>query len=145
MRSKATRRHCHDCDVIEGGLHEPGCDMESCPFCGEQLITCNCCYEKLDISCEPGTEVYENGLSPQDELRWAAMLQQQGRIPYILYPNMCSYCGELWPGMFSVPDDEWERHVEPRMRSSMLCHNCYDHIAAMIGCAAQAREGDDDA
>lgn len=34
--------HCHDCGCPVGGLHHPGCDMEECPFCRGQLITCAC-------------------------------------------------------------------------------------------------------
>lgn len=33
---------CHDCNVLPGRLHHPGCDMELCPKCGGQLISCDC-------------------------------------------------------------------------------------------------------
>src|SRR6266852_120229 len=33
---------CHDCAVENGGFHHPGCDVEQCPRCGQQLITCGC-------------------------------------------------------------------------------------------------------
>ena len=33
---------CHDCNVAPGGYHHPGCDMERCPRCGGQLISCDC-------------------------------------------------------------------------------------------------------
>ncbi len=35
-------RRCHDCNVGYGGYHHTGCDWERCPFCGGQLITCDC-------------------------------------------------------------------------------------------------------
>jgi hypothetical protein len=33
---------CHDCNIMRGGKHHPGCDMERCPKCGGQLISCGC-------------------------------------------------------------------------------------------------------
>jgi hypothetical protein len=33
---------CHDCAAIKGQYHVPSCDMEQCPNCGGQLISCGC-------------------------------------------------------------------------------------------------------
>ncbi|MEW6016485.1 MAG: hypothetical protein AB1760_00260 [Pseudomonadota bacterium] len=32
---------CHDCGAEVGELHELGCDVEECPKCHRQLITCD--------------------------------------------------------------------------------------------------------
>ena len=42
-------RFCHDCGVTELRYHHPGCDMETCPECGGQLISCNCDVEEENI------------------------------------------------------------------------------------------------
>lgn len=39
---------CHDCNIADGGKHHPGCDMEVCPRCGGQLISCECGLEGED-------------------------------------------------------------------------------------------------
>jgi hypothetical protein len=33
--------NCGDCAVRPGQLHVPGCDWETCPHCGRQLISCD--------------------------------------------------------------------------------------------------------
>lgn len=33
---------CGDCNAAIGHYHHFGCDMETCPRCGGQLISCDC-------------------------------------------------------------------------------------------------------
>jgi hypothetical protein len=33
---------CHDCAVTLGQFHHFGCDMEQCPRCEGQLLSCGC-------------------------------------------------------------------------------------------------------
>lgn len=35
-------KNCHDCNIWPGGVHHEGCDMEKCPICKGQLISCDC-------------------------------------------------------------------------------------------------------
>jgi len=46
---------CHDCGAREGEYHQPGCDMETCPFCCGQLISCDCPYNLLGIDASAAT------------------------------------------------------------------------------------------
>ena len=130
---------CHDCGCKEGELHDLGCDMERCPFCGGQLITCGCRYEAVGYDYDRSKpmsglprQVYEKGLNDDENRKFVAFLSSKGRVPYIVWPNMCRRCGALWPDMFSVPDEEWRKYVQISRRACLLCRPCYDTIKQLI-------------
>lgn len=35
-------KRCHDCGIVNGNIHHFGCDMERCPRCKGQIISCSC-------------------------------------------------------------------------------------------------------
>lgn len=41
------RGRCGDCGVAPGGAHHLGCDMQRCPTCSDQLISCGCPFDEL--------------------------------------------------------------------------------------------------
>ncbi len=64
---------CPACHTATGEVHELGCPVEVCPWCGGQLIHCSCRFDKLEC----------DSLSTDEELdRFEEILDGQGRIPY---------------------------------------------------------------
>jgi hypothetical protein len=123
-------KRCHDCGALEGQLHLYGCDMERCPFCLGQLITCGCIYKFLEIDCRPGTRAYSEGPNEDQSDLWVAILNKQGRIPYIRTPVLCEMCGTLWPELFH--SDDWEKFVPPTLQDKVLCLPCFERFQEMM-------------
>ncbi|NLX17685.1 MAG: hypothetical protein GXY53_00170 [Desulfobulbus sp.] len=64
---------CPACHTVSGEYHELGCPVELCPWCGGQLIHCDCRYEQLGL----------DAISTEEELLdFERLLEQRGRIPY---------------------------------------------------------------
>jgi hypothetical protein len=42
------RGPCGDCAAIKGEFHVPGCDLERCPSCRGQAISCGCPYDHVE-------------------------------------------------------------------------------------------------
>jgi hypothetical protein len=50
---------CHDGAAVKGQFHTPGCDVEECPNCHQQALSCNC---DLGDSC-PGPDVIPSAIN----------------------------------------------------------------------------------
>ena len=44
--SDSAESPCHDCGALKGQFHLLGCDVERCPRCKDQLISCGCKLKK---------------------------------------------------------------------------------------------------
>lgn len=132
LTTEYERFRCCTCNCLEGEIHTLGCDEEKCPFCGGQLVDCFCAYHRLNIPCGLGTDAYKHGLTDAQEAQWRALLEKKGRVPFIEYPDVCARCGEEYPDLFTVPDDEWKHYIEIEKRGVTLCWVCYDEIRVLI-------------
>ncbi|OQX14921.1 MAG: hypothetical protein BWK76_13890 [Desulfobulbaceae bacterium A2] len=63
---------CPACHCRSGELHELGCPVEVCPWCGGQLVRCACRFEQL--GCD------DIGDEELEELE--RLLEAQGRVPF---------------------------------------------------------------
>jgi hypothetical protein len=122
---------CDICGCAEGDLHQLGCLREWCPFCGGQLASCQCYDELFPATPEDAFEFTE------DDERWVQALEDKGRRPNIWWPNICIKCGKLWPEMFHVSQEDWEKYVDPRQRNEILCRDCFLEIKRRIDCAEE--------
>lgn len=43
---RTSGERCGDCGVVRGGWHHPGCDLQRCPACRRQLISCGCRFDE---------------------------------------------------------------------------------------------------
>ncbi|PCI27724.1 hypothetical protein COB55_05200 [Candidatus Wolfebacteria bacterium] len=70
------KKTCPDCNVKTGKLHDPGCDIEQCPFCHNQLMSCGCKWIQI------GLEPHEIDLNDTEETAWKLSLEDKGLIPF---------------------------------------------------------------
>jgi len=79
--------NCPDCDAEPGALHDPFCLRERCPFCSQQLPTCDCIFDVLKLNAAERTAVEEyvdDSVEPLRSIleRWSVALEKKGRIPW---------------------------------------------------------------
>lgn len=92
---------CHDCGARMGEVHKEGCDMARCPVCGHQDVSCDCTKESK---------------------------QHAHYKPFIETVVTCPICGDVYPDMFGVEDEEWQKYVPPELQHSVICKYCYKQL-----------------
>ena len=108
LQNPDARHQCPECATWEGSLHLPGCALECCGICGQQVKSCAC-------------------QRPADT----------PRVPYIAWPHVCARCGELQPAPLMVPQEEWAHYIPQERRQARLCQPCYETIKAWIDTGPQ--------
>jgi hypothetical protein len=125
-----TLEYCPECGVSEGNLHKYGCKLEPCPRCKYFLMFCDCLFEQLPPGDQTPLIQRREILTPgnPDHFR----VETRERIRCITSPPMCCKCGRFVLEYFFVPDEEWRHYIQPYMRRSVLCRECYDYIKERI-------------
>jgi hypothetical protein len=76
----AEKRPCHDCAVVKGQLHVPGCDVERCPRCGGQAISCDCSYEAQSSSFSKARAAVSKFLEREAERQFNKIEQEMFKL-----------------------------------------------------------------
>lgn len=124
---------CGDCGVQVGGFHHLGCDMQRCPRCRRQLLSCGCPFDEL------GGEQADEDLDGEDEKEPAPS------SPGLATENPCPRCGStaVIPILYGMPSPALaalseQGHVElagrvfDGERPSSRCRDC-DHAWSRRG------------
>jgi hypothetical protein len=59
---RRSKQRCGDCNVLPGRIHHHGCDLEDCPACGGQSISCGCVWAGEEHLTEDWLEEMEERL-----------------------------------------------------------------------------------
>jgi len=114
MPNEDELRNCPGCAVAPGEFHEPGCDVERCPRCKGQMISCDCVYEINDMAVDTMEElhpdIYNDG--PTVEM-WAKWSKEWGH-------KLERWTG-IWPGVLESRKRGWYSRMIPGKKGWHQC------------------------
>ena len=70
-------RPCPDCGAAPGENHKPGCDVERCPACGGQALSCGCDWDGENPPPLPWTGIWP-GKQEATDLGWFSVMTDEG-------------------------------------------------------------------
>lgn len=96
------KKKCPDCGAKVGEKHQGGCDVQRCPLCKGQLLTCNCVYEvngyDMDTLEEKHPDIYGGGPTEEMWAKFDAEVEKRG--------GYTTWTGE-WPGVAECRERGW--------------------------------------
>lgn len=66
-RGWGTSPRCGDCGVRSGGFHHLGCDIQCCPVCRGQMISCGCRFDEDEGDEQDDGGLDHLGFDPADD------------------------------------------------------------------------------
>jgi hypothetical protein len=102
MNVHSANMQCHDCAAVIGAKHIHGCDVERCPMCKMQLISCGCVYKVNGMNRSllevEHPDIYHNGPTQEMYEKFDAAVEEIG--------GYLPWTGE-WPGVAECRERGW--------------------------------------